>query len=240
MLSGYPRLANHETVLVFCNHSLSKVFCISKCVSDFIHKKKNCVSSFTTARLIEVLIFKYGTNKERKKKKRKEKKKGTKSKMTHKFKPAFKKMVVEEIKRKGWSYDMAAKMLGLKKVYIMDWICSEDTQKKKQKKEHRTKETVEYVKTSYRNGEMVSIADVMKFCSNKFDDFKKKTYKAKRLWATRLVKKNHLELFIKEDVYQLKKKEAFEYAQEWSAESMAKKLLAKFEKAIEDKKSAKK
>lgn len=41
-------------------------------------------------------------------------------------------------------------------------------------------------------------------------------------------------------LYELKKKEAFAYAQEWSAESMAKKLLAKFEKAIEDKKAAKK
>ena len=37
------------------------------------------------------------------------------------------------------------------------------------------------------------------------------------------------------NLYEAKKKEAFLYAQEWSAESMAKKLLAKFEKAIEDK-----
>jgi len=39
------------------------------------------------------------------------------------------------------------------------------------------------------------------------------------------------------EFYAMKKKEAFEYAKEWSAESMAKKLLAKFEKTIEDKKA---
>jgi glycosyltransferase involved in cell wall biosynthesis len=40
--------------------------------------------------------------------------------------------------------------------------------------------------------------------------------------------------------YEAKKKEAFVYAQEWSAESMAKKLIIKFEKAIADKKLVKK
>lgn len=37
--------------------------------------------------------------------------------------------------------------------------------------------------------------------------------------------------------YEMKKNEAFEYAKEWSAESMAKKLLVKFEKVIADKKA---
>ncbi|MEI7542483.1 MAG: glycosyltransferase [bacterium] len=42
------------------------------------------------------------------------------------------------------------------------------------------------------------------------------------------------------NLYAAKKKEAFAYAQEWSAEAMAVKLLAKFTKAIEDKKLSKK